>query len=280
MIYSCQDVIELETPEGETQLVIEGWLNNNQEEQIIKIRETLPYFDNVATPEVSGAIVTVTHENGTIFNFVDQGNGNYIYDAISSPIADIGEELTLNIDVNGKQLTAFSAMHRAPVIDSITQEDKDNGFEQGIYCNFFSRDFLGVGDTYWIKTYKNNDYLSDPLNLNIAYDAGFSPGAPADNLIFIPPIRETMNPVDREIDSLDQSPWDPGDLCRVEIHSMNNEAFFFMESVRDQLLNSLNTIFAEPITNTPSNIINLTDDDEVLGIFSAGAISTLEITIE
>lgn len=277
LIYGCQDVIDLETPEGATQLVVEGWLNTNLEEQTIKISETLPYFNNSATPQVSGATVNVTLGDGTIINFQDQGNGDYVYDATATAIANVGDELTLNIDVNGKQLTAFSEMHAVPAIDSIMQEDRDTGFEDGIYCNFFSRDIAGVGDSYWIKTYQNNDYLSDPLNLNIAYDAGFAPGAPADNLIFIPPIRETMNPVQ---DSLGQSPWIQGDLCRVEIHAMSNDAFFFMESVRDQLLNSLNTIFAEPITNTPGNIVNLTDDEEVLGIFTAGAISSLEITIE
>jgi len=214
---SCQDVIDLELPEGETQLVVEGWLNNNQEEQVIKITETQPYFDNVASPKVTGATVSVTHEDGTTYNFIDQGNGNYIYDATAAPIAEVGENLTLSILVNGKELTAFSEMHRVPVIDSIIQEDRDTGFENGIFCNFFSRDLEGVGDSYWIKTYQNNDYLSDPLNLN---------------------------------------------------------------SVRDQLLNSLNTIFAEPVTNSPSNIVNLTDDDKILGIFTAGAISTLEITIE
>ncbi len=277
LLFSCQDVIDLELPEGKTQLVVTGWLNNNQEAQTIRITETLSYFDNTSTPGVAGATVTVAHENGSEFTFTDQGNGDYIYDASSAPIAAVGDGLTLNIEVEGKQLTAFSEMHRVPVIDSIVQEDRESGFEKGIYCNFFSRDLEGVGDTYWVKTYQNNQYLSEPLNLNIAFDAGFSAGSTVDNIIFIPPIRETMNPV---VDSLGQSPWNQGDLCKVEIHAMNNEAFFFMESVRDQLLNSLNTIFAEPITNSPSNIVNLTNDEDILGIFTAGAISTLEIIIE
>jgi len=277
VLFSCQDVIDLELPEGESQLVVSGWINNNLENQTIRITETLSYFDNNFTPGITGASVTVTHEDGTDYEFADLGNGDYVYDASASAIAAVGENLTLNIEVNGKQLTAFSEMHRVPVIDSIVQEDRESGFEKGIFCNFFSRDIEGVGDTYWVKTYQNNEYLSEPLNLNIAFDAGFSSGSTVDNIIFIPPIRETMNPV---LDSLDQSPWNQGDLCRVEIHAMNNEAFFFMESVRDQLLNSLNTIFAEPITNSPSNIVNLTDEEDVLGIFSAGAISTLEITIE
>lgn len=274
---SCQDKIDLPAPDGDTRLVVEAWLDDQAREQKIRITETLPYFENQFTPGVTGANVTVSSSAGKVLIFEDKGNGDYVYDASNELIGNVGDLFNLEIEVNGKNITSAALMNRVPPIDSITQEYRDDTFGEGIYCNFFSRDFGGLGDTYWIKTYQNDTFLNRALEINIAFDAGFSAGSEVDSLIFIPPIRETMNPI---TDSLSQSPWNVGDRARVEIHSTNVETFFFLESIRDQLLNSLNTIFAEPIVNTKGNIVNNTDEEEILGIFNVAAISSLEVVIE
>lgn len=274
---SCQDNIDLPAPDGESRLVVEAWLDNQAREQKIRITETLPYFENQFTPGVSGAEVMVSSTSGKLLIFEDQGNGDYTFDASSEVIGNVGDLFSLEIDVNGKNISSTALMNRVPEIDSIVQEYRDDSFGEGIYCNFFSRDLPGLGDTYWIKTYQNDTFLNRALEINIAYDAGFSAGSEVDSLIFIPPIRETMNPI---TDSLSASPWNVGDLARVEIHSTNVQTFFFLESIRDQLLNSLNTIFAEPIVNTQGNMVNNTDEEEILGIFNVASISSLEIEIE
>jgi len=274
---SCQDVIDVPAPEGESRLVVEAWLDDQARSQTIRITETLPYFQNEFTPGITDAQVVVSSSAGKTLVFEDQGNGDYVYDASSEVIGTVGDEFTLDIQTNGKSISASATLNRVPAIDSIVQEFRDDSFGEGIYCNFFSRDPIGLGDTYWIKTYKNGEFLNKPLELNIAFDAGFSAGSEVDALIFIPPIRETMNPL---TDTLSQSPWVQGDIARVEIHSTNVETFFFLESIRDQLLNSLNTIFAEPVVNTKGNLVNNTDDKEILGIFNVAAISSLELEIE
>jgi hypothetical protein len=277
LLSSCQDIIDIPAPEGENRLVVEAFLDNLAQEQVVRITQTLPYFTNEFTPGITDAEVTVTSSSGNTFIFEDQGDGDYIYDASNGPIGAVGEIFTLDVNTQGKNISAIAAMNRVPVIDSISQEFRDDAFGEGIFCNFFSRDPIGLGDTYYIKTFKNGEFLNEPLELNIAFDAGFSAGSEVDGFIFITPIRETMNP---QVDTLGTSPWDPGDVARVEIHSTNVETFFFLESIRDQLLNSLNTIFAEPIVNSKGNIVNNTDDEEILGIFNVAAISSLEIEIQ
>ena len=64
------------------------------------------------------------------------------------------------------------------------------------YCEFFARDLLGLGNSYWIKSFKNDTFLNRPSEINIAFDASFDAGGEVDNLIFIPPIRDNINPND------------------------------------------------------------------------------------
>ena len=99
-------------------------------------------------------------------------------------------------------------------------------------------------------------------------------------MIFIPPIRELVNPVrdSTEVED-DISPWTTGDICRVEIHSLSNSTFAFMELVRDQLLNGRNGIFAEPLANSPSNI-TASDGSIVLGAFNVAQVTSLELLVE
>lgn len=276
--YSCEDVVEVPLEGSESSIVVDAWLNNLSEDQIIRITKSQPYFDNNFSEGLVGAEVVVVKNESERLEFVDQGDGDYTL-SIDGPIGVIDDVFKLEISAEGKELSATAIMRGSPVIDSISYEERDDLFESGIYCNFFSRDLVGIGDTYWIKTYKNGEYLNKPIEINLAYDGGFDPGFQVDGLVFIPPIRETMNPVADTISS-DYSPWEFGDLVRVEIHSMNEEVFYFMESVRDQLLNSLSTIFAEPLVNPRGNIINNTDDDVILGVFNVGEISSLEYLIE
>ena len=85
-IISCTEVIDLEVTEAAPRLVIEASLDWNKgtmgNEQNIQLSTSTPYFDSNSIEIVTGATVVVTNiNNGTIFNFVDQNNGNYYTDS-------------------------------------------------------------------------------------------------------------------------------------------------------------------------------------------------------
>ncbi|NNF23065.1 MAG: DUF4249 domain-containing protein [Saprospiraceae bacterium] len=272
---SCEDPIDVTLESGPTQFVVDAWITNESKPQTIKLTYSQDYLDSAIASGVAGASVEIQSDNGNIFLFSENADGNYIW--IPGPgesIGDIGDNYTLNIDINGEKITAQSSMNRVPVIDSIFQEFRDDEvfLDDGIYCQFFSRDFIGKGDTYWIKTFKNDTFLNRPFELNIAYDAAFDSGSEVDGLIFITPIREFANPTD---DDGIPEPWMPGEKIRVEIHSMTNASFDYMETLRDQLLNGSNGIFAEPLANANGNI-ETTGDINVLGQFNVAAVSSIE----
>jgi len=281
---ACEDVIEVETDPADAQLVVDAWLNDFSEPQTIRLTESQAYFDNTPTRGVTGAMVTVSSSNNETFSFVDNGDGNYTWTpAANENIGVVGTDYQLTIDWNGTTFTSAATLNGAPPVDSITFEFRDDeiGGTDGIYAEFFSRDLEGIGDAYWIKTFKNGNFLNKPSELNIAFDAGFAPGSAVDGLIFIPPIREFINPdVDDDENGDTPAPWIEGDLTRVEIHSINLAAYDFLTIVQEQTTNGNNGIFALPLANAATNIISDNEAEKPLGIFCISQITSLERLVE
>jgi len=284
---ACTDVIDVDLEEGTDQLVVDAWINNKPETQTIRLRMTSPYFDSAPSPAVLGATVEVTDDNGNIFSFVDtKSEGNYSWEpAPGASFGEIGQNYTLRITVNGQEYSSVASMNRIVPIDSLTQkfEEAELGDPEGIYTEFFARDPLGLGDCYWIKTFKNGQFLNKPGEINIAYDAGFSAGSEVDGLIFIPPIREATNRLpdtgDDAVDNSDVAPWAPGDSMYVELHSISVAAFDFLEQARTQMTLGDAGIFAEPLSNVPTNIVSPASGD-ALGFFCVSAVTSLGRKIE
>ena len=269
-IASCTDVIDIELEDVPPQLVVDAWVNNLSQPQTIRLTLSQPYFSNAFAPGVEDALVGIADDKGNIFEFTHTEGGNYVWTpANGESLGNIGTNFFLGIEWNGNVFAAASPLNRVPVIDSITSEYRvgELGFPDGDYAQFFARDFQGIGDTYWIKTYKNGEYLNKPFELNFAYDAAFAPGAETDGLIFITPIREAINRVpDPDTEDNDETPpWAPGDSVRVEIHSINPVAFDFLRIARDQMTNGSNTIFALPLANTRTNLLTEIGTEEALG---------------
>ncbi|MCR9289416.1 MAG: DUF4249 domain-containing protein [Bacteroidetes bacterium] len=282
---SCEDVVDIKTDPLTPQLVVDAWLNNRSEPQTISLSMTQPYFQNSLPEGIGGATVKVIRGDNEVFEFTETENGQYNWTpSDDETLGIVNDEFNLSIELDGKTYESASTMNRTPVIDSITQEFRvdEFGFPDGIYAEFFARDFVGEGDTYWIKTFKNGVFLNKPSEINFAFDAGFSQGAAVDGLIFIPPIREAINrTADADTDdNSDVAPWNLEDEIRVEIHSINHDAFYFLSTAQRQMLNGQNGIFSEPVINTPGNIFSVNDEEEVLGVFNVAAISELTKVVE
>lgn len=271
-IYGCEDPIEVELEDGGTQLVVDAWINNLEEPQVITLSLSQQYFDNTFPPSVTDAEVKVVRQDGVEFEFLHDENGAYIWESNGTSMGTTDDVFTLEINYNNSIYSSTNVIHRTPTIDSIGIEFRENEIlvDDGLYAQFFARDFAGLGDTYWIKTFKNGEYLEKSQELNIAYDAGFDAGTGIDGLIFIPPIRELANALN---DDLLPVPYVAGDEIRVEIHSLSNEAFNFLEIARDQINNGDNGIFSIPLANTRTNVVN-SDGLLVLGFFNIAGVST------
>lgn len=282
LLVSCEDVIDVNLANAEPQTVIDAWLTDIPgATQTIVVSETQSYFDSIQATGLTGAEITLTAGDKQIV-FSDAGNGNYTWTPDSNEsLSTYANTYELKISYDNVDYTSSATIGRVPEIDEIRQEKRENelgAVDGGIYLEFIARDLEGLGDSYWIKTYKNGAYLNKASEINLAFDAGFTAGSQSDGLIFIPPIRELTNPMPDE-DAEEESPWAVGDTCRVEIHSISNQAFRFMEVVRDQILNGTNGIFAEPLANAQGNI-SASNDKEALGVFNIAKVSSLEYIVE
>lgn len=281
-LQSCEDPIDVELEIAESLITVDAWINANAEDQTIRLTQSQAYFDNTFTEGISGANVIVRRDDGQEFLFEELEVGTYVWTSDGKGLGVVGNNFELEINVGNERLIASTKLHRVPDVDSIYQEYvTDVGFIDGIMIEILTRDFPGIGDTYWLKTFKNGTYLNKAEEINIAYDAGFDSGAESDGVVFIPPVRALLNPIedDSPTDEVDIPSYLPGDHVRVEIHSISNEAFAFMETMRDQLLNSNNGILAEAPANTGGNVSS-SSGATVLGIFNVAAISYEERFID
>ncbi len=275
---ACTDRVDVDLQEADALLIVDAWLDDRAQDQSLRLSWTQGYFEQSFTQGLNEATVKLTRDDGTVFNFDSAGDGQYVWTSNSGArLGEADDAFDLEIDYNGKTYTASSQFNRVPQIDSIRQEyvEGELGQDDGIYVELFSRDLEGDGDAYWIKSYKNGQFLNRPSEMNVAFDAGFSPGSNSDGLIFIPPIRSAINPFEDE----DQA-WSLGDICRVEIHSINLETYYFLREIFTQMTNGNSGIFSVPVSNVRGNISSSDPEEEVVGMFNMSMVSAYEQVID
>lgn len=281
-LLSCEQVINPTLQSASPVLVVDGWVNNKLEKQLIKLTYTQPYFDDAQPAGVSGAVITVEDSNdGTIYLFTESSTtkGRYEWTPTAGSFGTIGHTYKLSISFKGEVFEATSQMGRVPLIDSITfeKDERTTSKEKTRYQGeFWATDPVGAGDAYWIRAVKNDTLLNRPSEINVAYDAGFSAGSDADGVEFLPPIRRGITPDNSNVTG-NPSPYWPGDSVYVEINSITLAAFNYLNEVKIQTdrPGGFSELFARPIANVSTNIANTNPKGSaVMGFFNVGAVSS------
>ena len=283
LILSCEDTVDVKLREAEAVLVVDAWINDKAEDQHIILTESQPYFDNTMPPPITGATVSIIASQGQVYDFTEMSNGDYVWQPTASTptFGIIGESYTLNIQLaDGSVYQSSTTMNRTAELDSIsyTFEEADAFFPDAYIGEFYARDPEGSGDSYWIRTYKNGQLLNKPSEINIAFDAAFSEGSNFDGIVFIQPIRQGMNPLDQDEDDNFLAPYTVGDSAYVEIHSISNEAFYYLSEVTIQTdrPGGFGELFAQPLANVPTNIVPAEGASlEAVGFFNIASVSGL-----
>ena len=284
IFFSCETKINPTLQSADPILVVDAWITNKAEAQTILLSKTQSYFDNTLPPAASGASVTITDTNNTVYTFNESKPGVYSWKPVGNQVfGKVGDSYKLTVLLDGEQYEASSHMGPVPPIDSITfKKNQSTQLNPDFYRGqFYAKDVIGKGDTYWIRTYKNGILLNKPGDINIAYDAGFAAGgnffSTADKLIdFIAPIRGRINPNDKDANDKAVSPYVPGDSAYVEINSITVTAFDYLSqvSVQTNRPGGFSELFARPIANVSTNIVNVNSTGKkVVGFFNVAAVS-------
>ncbi|KXX67313.1 DUF4249 family protein [Flammeovirga sp. SJP92] len=300
--YSCEDIIDVDLAQGRAQIVVDGFLNNKFEKQRIRLISTNGYFDPTTPPLIENADVKVTDlVNNKTMIFSYESNGYYTWTPqtladtliVRQRPADFDRDgdgrydnyykldVTVNFLDKNLAFEAYTSLERVPPIDSLIFKTsrESNVEEELIFGEIWAKDFAGPADCYWIKTYKNGDFLNKSNELSIAFD--ITPGRSefgdiiTEDTYFIPPIRNSINPSRTEEEIENNAPlYEIGDSIYCEIHSITENTFDFLSQSRQQMSNG--GLFARPLANVPTNIIPLNEESEgqAVGIFCGSAISS------
>ncbi len=282
---SCEDVINPNLEQANAELVVEAWLNNKPGDQVINLTRTQSYFDNTLPTGVTGAMVKVEDSEGEVMNFLEdsKNKGSYRWSPATpgEAFGVVGNGYKLSVVLGGETFESVSYMGRVPELDSISfRFEKSSAFlpENSYTSEFWARDLPGSGDTYWIRTYKNDTLLNKPSEISLAFDAGFSQGGNFDGVAFIPPIRSSINPSNEDKDGNALSPYLPGDSVYVEIHSITYATFTYLNEVVIQTdrPGGFGELFASPLSNVSTNIANVNPKgSKVVGFFNVAAVAGL-----
>ena len=262
MFGSCQDVIDLDVPDGDVQLVVDGWLTNLDGEKQVLLSTTSNYFDNTAAPFVANALVVIFDEEGPKDTLVEKSNGVYVTDFVGQ----VGETYHLFIrTTTGEEYESNpEELRPVPAISAIYSEFKEETAfsDEGYYVSIDTYEPLGVGDHYQWKQYVNGEYLNAPFDLLYASDE-FVDGNP------ILGFEVTIN-----------EPLQLGDDYLIQQFSISEEAFEFFSQLQTQTA-FVGSLFDSPPAALNGNMINLdSSGKKALGYFGVSAVSEKRMVVE
>lgn len=271
----------------------------------IKITRSVPYLFNGEPERISNATVAIVDTTGGTLQIdmcTNLGNGQYV--TTTTVPKPFGTYILLIKLPEGDTLISTSRINR-PVIfqaDSfytrvLTERSQGPGGpipEGWGYVEMKPIDPAGLGDSYRLKYYvKRNPVMSNPYyrknptanwqyydqirNLTIVSESSGAENSPNASIeiesAFNFPIRRSINIVE-EPDGTERIPsYYPGDSIKVEVYSITREQLFFYARMKKELTNGtgggFSGLFAEPVSNVPSNIfpLNPTSKIRVLGWF-------------
>ena len=265
---ACERVIDLDMPKGDALPYVDAWITDQPGVQTIKFLKSTEYITTNAPEAIADAQITVTDVTaGTSYPFTYQ-NGDYNYDAGTTPIGVVGHTYKLSITWKGEQFEATDELKRRSILDSLTSkfEEADGEDEEGFYVKLYAHDPVGAVDYCWVRTYRNgtlNYHVGEMLAADGSFggDEGIS-----DGFAFIPPFRDGV--------TSGEEPYKKGDVVTVLLRSLSKPSHEFIEQVQNQLTNE--GLFGKVLRNVPANVRNLqsTSKTKIYGWFgTVGEIS-------
>ncbi len=246
-------------------LVVEGSITSELKIHTVTLKKSASYFSNAGADVVSNAMVTVT-DGTNIFYFEEDPTGSGIYKTTEEVKGDTGKLYTLHIDINEPlnnetHFSASSLLKRTIRTDSMTSVlfespfPSFNGDSIMIVNTIFGHEYEPEGDFYMLSLYRNGTLLNDTIDEYITfYDR--NSGMDGENIF---PFAFLENFI-------------TGDTVEIEIRSISNAYYDFIEGVKMISRGSDPFGFSGPPANPEGNI----EGGNALGFFTASAVSRVK----
>ncbi len=258
-LLSCQEVIELELPNTDPQLIIEGevtyWAEQPEKNQAsVKVATSGNFYDAEGTDPVTQASVQIEDlTNAQVYDLlpVPGESGRYLNTTI--PL-DSGNTYRLSLTYDENLYTSEGTILPVAKLDSFSYRYRPSTplLEPGYYFFFSGRTPKERGINYYRFKIFENDSLYN---------------APEDYLI------QSDEFLRAQIDTLQLSNYsfELNDTVRIEMYSLNKDVFEYYNQLTELLFND-GGLFSSPPRNPDTNIINETNpDDPPLGFFQVSS---------
>ncbi|MBC8082947.1 MAG: DUF4249 domain-containing protein [Hymenobacter sp.] len=237
---ACEEVVDVTIPAGPPLLVVDGAVTDHPGPNVVKLSQTVPYFTEQALPPVSGAVLTLSDNEGRRETLREQVPGTYV---TSTFRGRIGNQYTLSIQTGGEEYRAETEIRRTPPLDSVRVPYRANPAvgSPGYYTLYYGPEPAGLGDYYRFKVFRNGRLLNRPEHLLVR----------SDELVdgrYIGAFELTNNNTAEE-------EFQRGDRIRVEMNSLPRDYFFFLNEFVLQRNNF--GLFAQPRANLRTNVRNV-----------------------
>lgn len=274
ILSSCEDVVQIKLDEGSKLVVVDAFVNDLRETQKIRVTNNSTYFSTTESPAVTNAEVTLIDLTANkSYPFVYSTNGYYTYSiSPGDTISRVNHLYELRVTVDGAIYKSTMLQKRTGSIDSIQVESQvgNGGFgppstDTTYFCNLWAKDKTDENtDYYWVKAFRNDTLFSASADINLAIDGTNGPvsGIAVDSTSFTPPIT-----------FLGFRPYRKNNTCKVEIHSIAKETYFFFVQASAQINNG--GLFATTPENVKTNIITPSDAKvKAVGWFNMASVAT------
>lgn len=274
---SCTDIIELDIPEGEKLIIINGRVTDTLP-VYAQVLESAPIFSEDLNPTIQNATVLLFEDDINVAALVQDTSGLYRADFIGTVGKTYRLEVTVPADHPelGSTTWASREEHMKPVapLDSIYQEtleDLPPFQDAGEYLFYDFTETSGLGDRLRIRYWKNDTLQGGGGNL-IAFDDEFIDGRTFTNNPNIPGALPGLQ--------VNGEPGKDNEKWKVEHSSITKGYMKYLELVNQQTAQT-GGLFDPPPALLEGNIYGVTNPSKTaLGYFAASALQTLEATIK
>lgn len=248
---SCEKVIDVDLNNAEQVYVVEGVISNFSDQNFVKITQSAGFYDSNDFNPITGAIITISDQNGNTTTFSESSPGYY---------SNVGFTATaymsydLEVNINGEIITASTTMPGNTVIDSIPYRKPEGGFFGDGYVAFvYWKDDGNESNYYKINNYRKTStdlYYTPDDQISVTEDRlsnGIATGTPIFSRTF-----------------------DAGDSVIVDLMEIDDANYKYWYSL-SQVAGGQSAAPGNPVTNLSGN---------TLGFFGAYNISRDTIVIE
>ena len=259
-LISCEDVIDLDIPNQNALLVIQGEITDRDSTHFVDVYFTNPYLGSDSYSLITDAEVLLYEDAVVADTFRVGASGRYA----SNFRGKLNSTYSIQVKLNDGSIyeSIPEEISRVNPIDSIYAEfEPETPFTDPGYVVYFdTSEPAGRGDYYRWKTYFNNRLVNDPFFIRVSDDE-FVDGNPINEF------------------QVNFEPLPAGDTVRIEQMSISRGNFEYWSLILTQTA-QVGSNFDPPPAPIRGNIVSISNPDEtVLGYFSASAVVDAEIIL-